>query len=544
MNDPTRDFDAEETELLTESISGGEVRVSPSDEYVAELRRCLLRVAVPSRVTRGNSRRRILLGSIVACAAASVIGAIWFLRAEPAWASAIRRAREQAWIHNRFERDGVPKGEIWVSPERDLVAAKFPTSALFFDYKHDKFVRYDARDGVVYRAYEPDSPRLKRELSSVSQLAEVFRRSTGALSLFSDQTIERWRLHSALVDGIPCDEYEIVTRPLNRPVTTLLLTIDKRRSLPLSLVVAEGNSQPTTSRFDYPSVGPSDEQSPLLGIPADATTADADTTGELRDIAEALKQGRRDFDDYTAFSVTSTFDVPLLQCEVMRTLKSGDKWRMDRVSLSDRKFVLPKDPAQGLKALRANKNLLQLVPEVICDGKAIHRYRWLGEVSTDGHPLKSFPLTDESQPDTLSPVLCFPERACRPIFLLGPFGRVHHVTTERDSPLPGLVKVNVSQTPTARNPNPLPSDNYWLNPSMGNVAVRTVLHAIAASTKDPKLALAAPPMEFQTTFSDFKRSPRGYWYPRVVDRGDTTRFYVDFTDIPSDEMFRKDNPAP
>jgi hypothetical protein len=187
---------------------------------------------------------------------------------------------------------------------------------------------------------------------------------------------------------------------------------------------------------------------------------------------------------------------------------------------------------------------LQLVPEVICDGKAIHRYRWLGEASTDGRPLKSFPLTDDSQADMLSPILCFPERACRPIFLLGPFGHVHHVTNERNSPLAGLIKVDASQTPTARNPSPPPPDQYWLDPKMGNVAVRTVLHAIAPSIKDPKPAPSSPPVEFQITFSDFKQSPRGYWYPRVVNRGDITRFYVDFTDVPSDEMFRKDNPAP
>jgi hypothetical protein len=42
---------------------------------------------------------------------------------------------------------------------------------------------------------------------------------------------------------------------------------------------------------------------------------------------------------------------------------------------------------------------------------------------------------------------------------------------------------------------------------------------------------------------EFAKSPQGFWYPRLVDRDPsmkvkrTTRFYVDFTEIPSDEMF-------
>ncbi|HEV8000122.1 MAG TPA: hypothetical protein VGP63_09595 [Planctomycetaceae bacterium] len=474
---------------------------------------------------------------------AMLIAAIWFLRAEPAWASVIRAAREQVWIHNQIERDGVPMGETWVSPELDVVAARFSTAVLFFDYRHSRFARYDSRDGVVFVANEPDS-RAKRELSSVSQLTEVFRRSTGALSLFPDQIIEHWRLHSALVDGIPCDEYEIVTQPPDGPSATILLTIDKGRSLPLTLTRVDGESHTMSSRFDYPLVGPLDERSALLGIPVDAPTTDTDKTREVQGIADALEQGRRDFDDYTAFSVTARFDVPLFQCDVMRTLKRGNLWRMDRVTLSDRKFVLPMDHDQGLKALRANRNLLQVTPEVICDGKAIHCYKWLGEISANGRPVQSFKLTDDSQTDSLSPALCFPERAARPIFYLGPFGRHYDSTTERDKPFAGLIKIDSSQTPTARNPSPPPSDLYWLDPKMGNIAVRTVLHLVAPKTNRPKPAPSSPPVDFQITFSDFKQSPRGYWYPRVVNRGDITRFYVDFTDVPSDEMFRKDNPAP
>jgi hypothetical protein len=534
VSDPTRDFDAEETKVLAEALSSVEVRVGPSEEFVTELRCRLLSATASAPVVRRKSRRRFLLGSALgACAVATVVAAVWFLNAEPAWASAIRTARRQAWIHSQTERDGSSKGEIWVSPERDIVAAKFATSVLFFDYKHDRFLRYDSREGVICRAYEPDIPQMTWEQTSVSHLAEVFRRSPGVPSLLPDQQIERRTLQNTVVDGIPCDEYEIVAGPPNRPSTTFLLTIDKRRSLPLSLAITEGESHATISRFDYPSAGPLDEQSPLLGIPAGAQTVDVDKTRRASAIAESLKEGRRDFDDYTAFSVTSQFDVPLLQCDVRRSLRRGNKWRVDHVSLSDREFVLPKDHDQGLGALRTNKDRLRFVPEVICDGKTIYVFR-------HGLVPDSRPVAGDAQADSLALSLYFPERVCRPVFELGPIGQIYDVTTERDNSLEGLIRVDRSPLRTPTNPNPRPPDAYWLDPNLGDVAVR-VLHPVAPRTKDSKPATSK---EAEITLSDFKQSPQGFWYPRVVNRGRITRFYVDFTDIPSEEIFKETNPAP
>jgi hypothetical protein len=538
VSEPTRDFDGQELKVLTEALSERECRVGPTDEYVADLRRRLLSETVSTPYVRPKLNRRVLLGSFVgACAAVILIAAIWFLNAEPAWASAIRTARERPWIHSRIEVAGSPKGQIWVSPERDIVAAKFGTSVLFFDYKQDRFARYDSGKGVVYRADKPDSQPMGPEPSSVSQLADVFRRSPGAPSLFPDKQIERWRLRSALVDGVPCDEYEIVTRQPNRPLTTLLLTINKRESLPVSLAITEGKSPATISHFDYPSTGPSDERSPLLGIPADAPTFDVDQNRDVLPIARSLEEERRDFDDYTAFSVTSRFDVPLLQCDVRRSLKRGNKWRIDHVLLTDRKFVLPKDHDQALIALRAGIGLLRFVPEAICDGKTIYHY-------PHGQPPESLPVADDALADSLAQALHFPERVCRPVFVSGPVGYIYHVTAEQGTPLEGLIRVDRSQLRTPDNPSPRPPDAYWLDPKMGYVAVRTVLHPVAARTKDSKAAPSVPSTEVEITLRDFKQSPQGFWYPRVVSRDQITRLYVDFTDIPSDEMFKEATPTP
>jgi hypothetical protein len=546
---PTGDSDAEEKKVLVEALSDGEIGVRPSQEYVAQLRNRLLSVAAPGEVVRGKSNRRILLGSILgACAAAILFAAIWFSNGEPAWASAIRTARRQAWIHAEIERDDMPKGEIWVSPERDIVAAKLATAVLFLDYKHDTFLRYDLRERAVFRASQPPSAYLIRGLSSVSSLAAMFRRSPGAPALVPNEPIERWRLQSGIVDGIPCDEYEIVIRRPDRPATTLLFTIDKRESLPRSLTVSEGESHALTSHFDYPAVGPLDESSPLLGIPADASSVDVDRTGELSLVGQSLRKGRDNFDDYTSLSFTSQFDDgrPLTKHEVKRVLRRANKWRVDSVYISDPDFAWPSDHDQALRALRANKNRFRFVPELICDGQLIYHYIWRGLVATDGRPIRRSRLSDDSPADLHAPTLLFPERACRPIFEPGGLDRFFDVTAETQDFREGLIRVAVSRTPHVKNSS-ASQDTYWLDPALGNVAVRMELHLGAASAKGAK-ALSSGAQ--QIVLQDFKESPRGFWYPTVVSLELSrksqliTRLYVDFTDVPSDEMFRTINPAP
>ena len=205
------------------------------------------------------------MGSIFGVAVAAVVLAgLWFSNGEPAWASAIRRARGQAWIHAKIERDGVSQGDIWVSPERDIVAAKIGKIVLFQDYKHEVFLRYDGDQKPLYRASQPETPNLGQDLLSASELAAMFRRSPGAPSLLPNEPIEHWTLRSSMIDGIPCDEYEIDIRSPERGPSTLLLTVDKRQSLPRSLTIVEGDSH-VTSRFEYPSTGPLDVQA--LGVP-------------------------------------------------------------------------------------------------------------------------------------------------------------------------------------------------------------------------------------------------------------------------------------
>jgi hypothetical protein len=532
------EFDAEEMEVLKTALSESRVRSGPSAEYAADLRSRLLSVAVAVQPLRMRSKHRIMLASVFAVGlSAVVLGTVWFFNSEPAWASAIRRARAQACIHARIVRDNVEKGELWVSPGLDVIGGRLSTTALLFDYTNNVFLRYDEKRKILYRAVRPGNARLTQELSSVSNLAEVFRRSPSAPSLLPDERIERWSLKSQMIDGKPCDEYQIVVRPADRGAITLVLTIDKRSSLPYSLAITEAASHTTTCYFDYPIKGLADRSS--LGIPVGVQARDVDESGELPDIAQTLQEGREGFDDYSALSVTARFDTPrpLSRCDPKRVLRRGNKWRIDDVKPADAQFVLPVDQNEALKAWHANKKQFRFSPVAICDGHTIGVFTWGEKVSSDG-PLQIFPVKEDSQADFLGQTLNVPELCCRPTFPFRALDRhfeVNHQTVGNQE----LIKVDVSLDPTIRKPIALDA-TYWLNPSMGSVAVKIVYRDPSAGAE--QIAAASKPPD--VGFKDFDQSPRGFWYPTVIlrdvsgNRAKTTRMYVDFNDTPSDDLFR------
>jgi hypothetical protein len=541
MSSQSEELSAEEKKVLDEALSNGGVRIGPTPEYAADLRRRLLNAASAVQVTRAKPNRRVLVGSIFGAAVAAVVLAgLWFSNGEPAWASAIRKARGQAWIHAKIERDGVLRGQIWVSPERDIVAATLGKTVLFQDYKHEIFLRYDGDRAVLYRASRPENPNLSPDLLSASSLAAMFRRSHGAPSLLPNEPVEHWSLQNRVIDGIPCDEYEIEIRLPDGATSTLLLTVDKRLSLPRSMAITQGDFH-ATSVFDYPPAGPMDGQA--LGIPAHPQkVVDIDKSGELSPIVQTLQEGRKNFDDYTALSVTSVFGDarPLQQCNVKRVLRRGGKLRIDRVEVSDPDFVLPQDPDQALRAWRAKNKSLRYVPLIICDGRFIGRFWRTGEVATGGLPFQVSKATDDSAIEGFATEI--PERSCRPIFHLGtPAG-----APEREGSREELIKVNVLPLPTAKGHHDLPK-TYLLDPNHGDVALR-----IVTNLDGPSEASASKPRSSsrEVAFKDFRQSPRGYWYPGVVDRDPisnsqpVTRFYVDFANVPSDDLFGPVVPTP
>jgi hypothetical protein len=543
MSSQSQDLSAEEKKVLDEALSDGRVQIGPTDEYAADLRCRLLNAASAGQVVRDRPKHRVLMGSLVGAGVAAILLVVlWFSNGEPAWASAIRKAREQAWVHAHVERDnGSRFDDIWVSPDRDIVAARLGSTVIFHDYRHATFLRYEVARNVIYRTSQPENTDLGQDLMPVSSLASVFRRGPGVPELLP---IGHWSVHSSVIKDQACDEYEIVIRHSDQAPTKVFLTIDRRQSLPRSLRIEDGASHPTTCDFDYPSHGPSDAGQ--LGIPKTAHTVDVDRTAKLKPIALSFREGREQFDDYTALSVTSfADDLPLANSDVKRVLRRGNKWRVDTVNVSESGFVLPKDRNQALGAWHAHKNLFNFVPDAICDGHDVRVYKWEDKVATSGRGPKVVPISDEFTAESLVPFLTIPERSCRPLFPLRGYEQFFDVSDEQEGPNGGLIKVDGLLSPNA-NSKARPQ-TYWLDSNLGYACVKISAHPTPGSAADSKTGVLKPR---ETELRDFSQSPRGFWYPSVVDRDPSskskrvTRFYVDFSDVPSDDLFGPVDPTP
>jgi len=528
--------------VLKEALSDGTRRAGPRPEYAAELRRRLLSAAGATKTVREKSSRPILLGSILGTAiAVGLLVLVWSFTGEPAWAAAIRKAREQAWIHAHVDQDGVEKGQFWVSPDRDIVAARLGETEFIFDYTHNIFSRYDAGQNTVYRASQPEKAGLAQEMSSVADIAALFRRSSSAPQLLPNERIERRKLRSRVIDGIPSDEYEIVFQAAGRGLTTLSLAIDRRVFLPLVLTAKDSQGHATTLRFDYPPRGPIDEKS--LGVPEKALIVEADPSGRVDGVSESLRAARENFDDYAALCVTtnsSSDSGELVNCEVRRLLRLDKKWRYDKVHVLDQELSLPSGPTQALNVWQAKRDRFSYERMCIFDGELLHIYELGGKRSPDGKALKTISLQDETQAGSYVPQILVPQGCCRPILATSALGR----TFTPNETAEGLLKIEVS-VPSNMPGKATPSGTYWLDPSRGNVVVREIVHHVRRSAAT---GTASPSNSQEIEFKDFRCSPNGFWYPTLIVReGDdkkpqqTTRFYVDFTNVPSDELFRVSN---
>jgi hypothetical protein len=548
------EFDTEEAKVLREALSDTGLHSGPSDEFAARLRDQLLSVTVPARTVivrtvRGQPHQRIWIASAVGAGIAAILLAgVWHFSARPTLAAAISAAREQAWIHAEIARDGSHLGDLWVAPERDIVEFKAGPTVLILDYMQQTFLRCDLENRSFRSASQPDNVHLMRDLASMTTLASVFRRSPGIATWLPDQPIDRWKLRSTTVDGLPVDEYEIVAQMPGRPETKLVLTVDRRQSLPQSLVISEFGSPDLSYRFDYPAFGP-DKRS--LGIPDDARFTDIDGSGQISSIAQTLVEDRSAFDDYTALCVASGQEKrqPLNLCDLKRVVRRGNKWRVDIIQ-TDADVVLPEEIGEAKKMWHANKDQFHLVPYVICDGRTVRHYKLQNEGSGAKEHWARPKLervgfvTGEQQVDSHYTPLGVPERCCRPIFqtsapdqnLDGPFAGAGL----RD----GLIEVDVFAT--AKDKSNDVRNIYWLNPALGNVAVSNESYR-GLALRD-RIPATLQNDDGRIVFRNFERSPRGYWYPTLVQAttattGRITRFYVDFKDESTDELFGPADPT-
>lgn len=554
MNDYLDDLDPEEVDALKAALSAKEeFSARPTEEYVAKLRRRLLEQTVPPTRQSVKLHRRFIGWLMVVAIAASVLFVLWPFRSTPAWASAIRLARQMPWIHIRVDRDGLPLGEWWVSPEKNLVAAKRPERLVFCDYKTGTFLSYDKHQRVVRRASEPPHLNLADSDASFSSLPHLFQKTEPIESLLPGAPVESWTSRKGILDGSPVYEYELIVRRLanSGPNRILLFAVDRGTSLPRSLSIFQAGSHRLTSTFDYPLIGPDDPA--LLGMPTAAPVKNAGDQQEIRAVATSLRETCQNFDDYEALIVASHHQQPrpLVMCDVKRILRRGNKWRVDNVTIVDPHLQLPRDPGSGVAAWRTNSGQLRYTPLAICDGKLVRLYEAVPDtgihqqragVST---PLRPIPVTGDAT-DVASFSLIMPEYACRPN-LSTKAGHLsfESVQTARGA---GRALLQIRVLSATKLPDAVELETIWLDPAKDHVATRIIP---TGQPFDRDAADGIRRVADSIVLDNFQRSPHGYWYPTScidkpsgASRPQFRRFYVDFSEPPSPNLFEATTPTP
>jgi len=552
MNDPLDDLAPEEENALKAALSGGDIfSAKPSAEYSAGLRRRLLDSARgPRTQTTARPHRAMAYWFGAVAITVAFLAVFWATHSTPAWASALRLARQMPWIHIRLDRDGLPIGESWVSPQRNLFASKLFDVTVFCDYETATFVKYDAQRHAVYRAADPARLNLTEATGSFSFLPGLFQRSASVNSFVPNESVERWVSRRTILNGTPVDEYEITVRhAAGGGAQIFVLTVDRTSSLPRALSFLEQGSHRLTSTFDYPVTGPANAQS--LGIPVDVRIEDKDKQEPLSIAVSSLKDGTHNFDDYEALCVINLYQKPqpLARCTVKRVLRRGNKWRVDEVLIPNPHLYLPADPNSGLSVWRANRGQLRYAPLAVCDGQMWRFFKIspgiAGERSAGKTPvlLQTVPLNPERVDESPLPFL-MPERACRP--LLWGADRVIEVIKAPDGAESQLLHIKVR---SSTNNTAADYETMALDPTKDYVAARIL--RLGHQPLGSQSAGGTRPVTDSFSLDDFQRSPGGFWYAtrcleEPIDKSPAriTRFYVDFSEPPAPSLFEVSSPTP
>jgi hypothetical protein len=546
MKDPHDALEPGEENVLREALTERDAfSANPSDEYVAKLRLRLMEAATHRGMRKPAWPYRLLISCLgAATIAASVLIFLLAQHSSPAWASAIRLARQREWVHIRLDLDGVSMGESWVSPGRNVFAAKLPVIMVFSDYGSGTFVSYDVRRHVVDRTAEPVPLNQAGPSGSFSLLSSFFRNSVSVESIEQGASVGRTSRRMS-VDGTPVDEFELEIRQAPKGnVQSILLTVDGTTSLPRSLTVLGTDAHMVTCNFDYPRTGPVNPQA--LGIPATTPTKEFKEE-KVRSAVTSLRDGVRRFDDYMALCVTSSHQKlrPLVLCDVKRVLRRGNKWRVDQAVTLDRRLRLPADPQSGVDVWRTNSLKFHYQPLAIFDGRMLQLLE--EDSKTAPHSVtktRAVPQAVPAVPEQMdvtrfAPLM--PERACRPVLWTSDIS-VKQVKAESDGKT-SFVRIEVRSANRG-----IDLETVWVDPAKDYVAAQILQRA---QPLDFPIANHAPQAAESITLSDFRRSPRGFWYATTCQEEPTdkslpriSRFYVDFSEHPSDNLFEVTEPNP
>jgi hypothetical protein len=536
-------------------------------------------------VTRRSRRRwwaRVGGWSLAGTAVVVLLAIAWLAqRPKDAWAEVAAAIEKMPWVHLKSVDPEGRVHESWFSPSQEIIAWRSPEGTTHEDLRAGIRHAFDLKTNCLSRVpiYGSDSAS---SLETIGHL--IAQRQVPVGAHFSGFEVVEQASRVVDVDGRPWRDFEFTLKRGRREMS-MVVRVDPVKKLPVWLGIDDAHFD-----IDYPATGPLDIYA--LGVSPELEVVDRVPSGDLKAVLKKLHAGFYGFDDYTSI-ICFDRGVP---DQVIR--RKGEKWRLDRCVATDRVEPLTQTDKQLIEDTRDNqwwRNRLEQFdtqPVLICDGARVYRFeadhansqpvlpeRLSGEAargdSTDpasgirvtpprasGHGSSAWKAIRHggrwelvSLWDTgnfLVEHFAYPpyragtafEMSVRPGGNGEPEGTVV-LELKKADPLPDYVYVMCREA------------RHWLDPNRGYAAVKHEKLGQPEFFGTVKVDDPHDPFRHidQTDqvreFDEFRRSPKGHWYPTVVrwknvveknktegkaePRDLTTYFHLDFeTEMPDD----------
>ncbi len=442
-----------------------------------------------------SRRRWIAVGSVSLATAVLVVVAMFSAWPKDSWAQVVKAVRKQPWVRLRMwmpgdsGRDKQPVFDIWLSPDKQIIAGRFPDSTLFIELEHQRKQRYDQHTHTIYisdsDSYDED------EFSSWSAVLHAF---SSQKELQQPQLAKAKLLSQTRQEGREGDrswtDFIFTYEDLRRTPAQYrhIFHVPAGAKLPTSMAdewTDDGKTMSRVMEMDYPEFGPADLAA--LDVPKDTRVVDTRSNNDLKSVLKSYATHQRaDIDRYSALALRTLVEKPdwrwvnemyKVKCDTTGyTSEVNDLEQLMNLCLSlhEGKVAIPESPAECLEWWKAESSKLRFTP---------------------------FGGATDIQ-------VFAPDRVGYPELVL-PNGEVHATLESKPVLGPGdTVMISVADTKTGKM-----KFRYWLVPNRGFLCVRAEHHPASGYLPDNDVWI-------NTTIIDAaEMSPTGRWYATQIRQG-------------------------
>ncbi|MCA9109428.1 MAG: hypothetical protein KDA52_05750 [Planctomycetaceae bacterium] len=524
----------------------------------------------PLAKTANTSHHRGLLSRVIP--PVTILGGLllitlwWVTRPTDTWAQVVDAVQQRPWVHLFGDQPGDGKVEQWFGMHNQISAYQSSGYSRFSDLKKGVTESYSMATHRIIRNEHGERSSDQESFNAFTRLFEELFQGQEHLSIAmkfaDDPNIEKVDQSRREINDATGHwyEYSLVIKQHGPKPHTMTVRVDADTLLPQTMTVVDGDHDSSmTVRFDFPKTGPEDIYA--LGVPRDAEIFDHtphELAGERKVIVDAIRAAAEGFDDYRALAIMSEPDLPWYVGTPAVIWKKGRKSRFELGNIDPDTPPPTDEPSEGTDQLTWWKNRcrsLWFMPSQIFDGTDLYDVQFVtpeNEYIQLDHPHVRRPKEwavvgwqrssfHQDWPAPTAPIVwTYPQDI--EDTLKSPLYEIEIVPEPTDE-APHAILVKAVSAPEGQNR--IDEWSYLFDPDKGYA----LLHSqIATYTLDNgQKTLSSGVVQ---THKDWQMSPKGYWFPTLVETESSymkdgqqvsqpsrVRYYLDFDAPMPDTLF-------